>query len=164
MRRTDADWSNLPTTYDNEAADIEMAKNASVAVHSLVLVTYQDRDTIDLEVIVDIKRYSTKLRLLRVTAWILKFIRSVRATRSQPVQKGLNANNLKEAELKWLKSLQKHEFSIEYATLLSGKNVVYNNQFILFLENGVIQCRGRVNQADLLISAKNPVLLPEKHY
>ena len=80
------------------------------------------------------------------------------------MDKNLTAIELTEAELKWLKSIQQVAFGAEYKELLSGKNVVHNCQLILFLDNGIIRCRGRVNKADLPTSAKNPVLLPEKHY
>ncbi|PFX11629.1 hypothetical protein AWC38_SpisGene24559 [Stylophora pistillata] len=39
----------------------------------------------------------------------------------------------------------------------------YVSQFGLFLENGIVKCKGRINKAELLGSAKNPILLPSKH-
>ena len=160
---SEGDWPNLPTTYERKTSELELVKNAQNVVHSLVLVADKDRDTIDLEAIIDIQRFSTKLKLLHVTAWILKFISATRATRGQSLHTGIDANELKEAERRRIKSIQRHEFATEYRNLLSGKNLVYHNQFILFLDNGIVRCRGRVNQADLPVNAKNPVLLPEKH-
>ena len=115
----------------------------------MVLVADKDRDTANLETLFDLRRYSTKLKLLRVTGWVLKFIGLLRNTRSQPRQEGLDANDMREAELKWLKSIQNHVFSTEYKKLLSSKYVMYNGQLILFLDNDIIRCRGRLNQADL---------------
>ena len=129
----------------------------------MVLVANKDRDSVNLETLFDLRRYSTKLKLLRVTGWVLKFTGLIRNTRSQPSQDGLDANNTRETELKWLKSIQNHVFSTEYKKLLSSKYVMHNSQLILFLDNGIIRCRGRLNQADLPINARNPLLLPEKH-
>ena len=70
---------------------------------------------------------------------------------------------MREAGLKWLKSIQNHVFSTEYKKLLSSKYIKYNSQLILFLDKDIIRYRGRVNQADLPINARNPVLLLEKH-
>ena len=39
----------------------------------------------------------------------------------------------------------------------------YVSQFGLFLENGIVKCKGRINNAELLGSARNPILLPAKH-
>ena len=39
----------------------------------------------------------------------------------------------------------------------------YVSQFGLFLENGIVKCKGRMNNAELLGSARNPILLPAKH-
>ena len=128
-----------------------------------MLVADKDRDTVNLEILFDLQRYSTKLKLLRVTGWVLKFIGLIRNTRSQPRQEGLDANNMREAELKWLKSIQNHVLSTEYKKFLSSKYVMYNSQLILFLDNGIIRCRGQLNQVDLPINVRNPVLLLEKH-
>ena len=163
LEKTKDNWPNLPTTNDSKAAEIELAKSAPEIVYAMVLVTNKDRDTVNLEALFDIQRYSTKLKLLRITGWVLKFISLIKYTGGQPRQRGLDANHLREAELIWLKSIQRHAFPAEYKKLLSSKYVVYNSQLILFLDNGIIRCRGRINNADLLANAKNPVLLPEKH-
>ena len=39
----------------------------------------------------------------------------------------------------------------------------YVSQFGLVLENGVVKCQGRMNNAEFLGSAKNQILLPAKH-
>lgn len=85
-------------------------------MYSLVLLADKDRE---MGAIIEIERYSTKLRLLRVTGWVLKFNSLVRA-RDQPVCKDLVADDLREAELRWIKSIQRQVFSTEYKDLLSG--------------------------------------------
>ena len=37
------------------------------------------------------------------------------------------------------------------------------SQFGLFLENGIVKCKGRMNNTKLLGSARNPILLPAMH-
>ncbi|XP_068743864.1 uncharacterized protein [Montipora capricornis] len=39
----------------------------------------------------------------------------------------------------------------------------YVFQFRLFLEDGVVKCKGRINNADLSGDTRNPILLPPKH-
>ena len=36
-------------------------------------------------------------------------------------------------------------------------------QFGLFLEQGILKCRGRLNNSTLALSSKNPILLPHDH-
>ena len=67
LEKTADDWSNLPTTYESKPAELELAKGASVVIHAMVLVADIDRDTVNLETPFDLRRYSTKLKLLRVT-------------------------------------------------------------------------------------------------
>ena len=78
--------------------------------------------------------------------------------------KGPIAAELKEAEDRWMKLIQKNTFTEEYQRLLSGETVIYKQQLIIFLnDDHIICCRGHLNQADLPSSMKNPVLLPTKH-
>ena len=39
----------------------------------------------------------------------------------------------------------------------------YVNQFGLFLEEGVVKCKGRLSNASLPVNTRNPILLPAKH-
>ena len=156
LKKPVSEWPNPPMICDKRETEQELLKNTPILVHFLLLNASEDGGRADLDAIIDIQRYSRKLKLLRVTGWVFKL--------DQTVDKNVTAIELTEAELKWLKSIQQVAFGTEYKELLSGKNVVYNCQLILFLDNGIIRCRGRVNKAHLPTSAKNPVLLPEKHY
>ena len=72
--------------------------------------------------------------------------------------------DLREAESRWVKSIQRSSFAEEYRRLLSGESVIYKGQLILYLNDDfVICCRGRLNQSDLPSNTKNPILLPTKH-
>ena len=74
LEKTADDWPNLPTTYESKPAELELTKGASVVVHAMVPVADKDRDTVNLETLFDLWRYFNKLKLLRVTGWVLKFI------------------------------------------------------------------------------------------
>ena len=37
-------------------------------------------------------------------------------------------------------------------------------QFVLFLDQGILKCRTRINNSSLPIESKNPMLLPSKHH
>ena len=132
-------------------------------VHSLLLVSDKDRSVVNLNVIINIHRFSSKRKLQRVTARVLKFVRLLRKE-GQEMTREIEASDIKEADRKWIRSTQEQLFPEEVKSLRARKTVVYSNQFILFLQDDIIRCRGRINEASLPCHAKNPILLPEKHY
>ena len=79
----------------------------------------------------------------------------------------LSAVELKEAERCWIRSVQGSFFFKEIAFLLSTDHrstpPTYVTQFGLFLDEGVIKCKGRLNNAPLPVNSRNPILLPAKH-
>ena len=69
-----------------------------------------------------------------------------------------------EVEDRWVKSIQRNTFTEEYRRLLAGDTIHYKGQMILLLnDDHNICCKGYLNQSDLPLSMKNPVLLPTKH-
>ena len=80
----------------------------------------------------------------------------------------LTAPELTNAEELWIQAVQASSFDEQIKSLCDhrqSKTVppAYASQFGLFLENGVVKCKGRMNNAELLGSARNPILLPSKH-
>ena len=102
-------WPNDVTSQGdaiNDDALIEMVKRPPEVIH--VLTTKEaDPDEVDIAKVIDVKRYSKLTRLLHVTAYVLRFVRIVRG-RSQQTTSELNANEINEAEILWIKSLE-HE-------------------------------------------------------
>jgi len=79
----------------------------------------------------------------------------------------LNTTDVNEAERLWILTVQWSAFSKEIAFLLSKERsctpTTYVTQFGLFLDEEVIKCKGRLNNAPLPVNTKNPILLPAKH-
>ena len=74
------------------------------------------------------------------------------------------AQDLMRAEVLWVKTIQGQSFDGEYQQLKEGKKEVTLKQLCLFMDDGVIRCRGRINRASVPITSKNPILLPPKHW
>jgi len=74
---------------------------------------------------------------------------------------------MNKAELSWILAIQAKAFSIELLHLKSkAKHVppVRVSQFGLFLDSsGLLRCQGRINNAQLPTSSKQPILLPSSH-
>ena len=66
-----------------------------------------------LEKIIDPQRYSTKTKMLRVTAIVLRFIRNLRKREPRPKTLELLAEQLIEAEKMWIRCIQSSAFQAE---------------------------------------------------
>ena len=104
--------------------------------------------------VLKISDYSSLLKLLRVTAYLLRFVNNVRnpATRTVGALSTQETNN---ALSVWIYDYQQTCFHQEYKQL---------RQLRLFLDaKGYIRCGGRIHNAPLSELTKFPFLLPSKH-
>ena len=97
-----------------------MAQQEPAITHSLATAALNRTLYENLEKIMDIERYGSKLRLLRVTAYVLKFIRLLRGDRGAVKSKDLRAEDLNFAEVTWIRGVQAHSFGTERQDLLHG--------------------------------------------
>ena len=68
-------WPDLLTTFDTEDANKELIKNSSVIVHSLASQARHDANkVINLEKFMKVENFRSRIKLLRVTSLVLKFI------------------------------------------------------------------------------------------
>lgn len=119
----------------------------------------------NLKKVIIAKNFSSYHRLLRVTAYVLRFVQRMKSNTeigNNQSRKQLNVPQLteeiEEAETLWLREMQ---------ALLPGysKYNEWKRQFGTFTdENGIIRCGGRLENASIPASAKHPVLLdPRQH-
>ena len=67
-------WPDLVTNYEVKGANEELIKNTPMVIHSLINASgHGDTKTINLDQIISVKHFSRRLKLLRVTALVLKF-------------------------------------------------------------------------------------------
>ena len=112
----------------------------------------------DLEVrhVINIDKFSSFNKLLRVTAYVRRFIENMRRKREKrELLKGkVSVEELREAERLWIKDVQ--------GTLQGDQNFKkYKEQLGIVSENGILVCKGRLENSDLDIEAKYPVILPK---
>ena len=125
LRDNSDSWPDMPTCHEPDAAKRELVKKPQEIVHSLVSVTNNNDRLLNLETMFEIKRYSTKVKLLRVMGIVLKFVTLLRSNDRTKVSQTLNGMDLTETEILWIKSIQKNSFSEEYHQLIDGKTVIY---------------------------------------
>ena len=108
--------------------------------------------------VVDINRFSKLDKLLRVTAYVKRFLRNLKEkVNGREVNKDrLSVQEIENAEIEWIKAAQK--------TLKSHPDYrKYKEQLCVIEQNEILVCQGRLEYSELDPSAKNPILLPKNH-
>ena len=109
------------------------------------------------------QRFSSWLRLCRVTGWILRFIRNcqMRTKTKGPLslKEVQNAGNL------WVKQAQLAHFSSEVNRLHDGKPILQKSKIValnpILDKNGILRVDGRLKKAKFLPRAtREPIILP----
>ena len=124
------------------------------SVHNVFFSELHDKDSA-----IRCEDFSTLRRLLRVTGCVQKFIERVKAKlKDKTVDPELSASDITAAELYWIKVVQK-------SLMKNDKFSLWKWQFGMYLdESGVWRCRGRMENADLDVQAKCPIMLCSGHH
>ena len=104
--------------------------------------------------IVTVDDFSCVWKLFRVTGWVRRFVGNYRRKiRGEPLITGfLSMQELKEAEIMWIISVQRG---------LEDQSKQLNNTLGLYVdEDNVLRCKGRLQNAELTVHQKNPILIP----
>ena len=107
------------------------------------------------------------MTLLRVTAHVIRFINTLKKGHGN-LSNELKADELKNSETLWIKSVQAKAF-VDKLAFLNRKNSkstppIRVAQFGLFLSiDQTIRCKGQISNSPLATSSKSPILLPAKH-
>ena len=104
--------------------------------------------------IVDVDRFSSVTRTLRVTALVLKFVERLRKRVKSML---LTAEDMQRAKILWLLDVQR--------TLAADpKFDDWCREFGVFAdEDGILRCGGRLQMADIPSSQKHPIILHHSH-
>ena len=166
LKCTEEEWpmDPQPTIKNKEEAFTEIVKRPPKITHALASQTTRKENAVDLEKIIDPHKYSTKTKLFRVTATVLRFTRFLQKGQPRPETSELTAHEILEAEKLWIRSIQSSAFQEEITLLLNGGTNQMIKQLGLFIEeDNIIRCEGRLHHSSVPEAAKQPVLLPAKH-
>ena len=159
-------WPMLPTPLNTAEAGKELVKHPPLLIHSLA-TNEANPITINLDKIIDIARYSSKIKLLQVTATVIKITQFWRNKTKDPQPRTpIEAGDLHKAEESWIRDMQQNCFSEELKVLKSGNpttNRVINQLNLGLDDKGLIRCHGRINHADIPEGGKTPLLLATRH-
>ena len=119
--------------------------------------------------IMDIHHYSTLSKLLRVSAYVLRFVYNCKQSSSDQRHTGkLKPSEIDESACSWIRHTQQTSFPVELSTLKSNARISHHSplarQLKLFLNSKqIICCCGRIHNANVDSNTKFPCLLPKKH-
>ncbi|XP_044183283.1 uncharacterized protein LOC122963962 [Acropora millepora] len=105
------------------------------------------------------QRYSDIKRLFRVTAFVLRFLHNLKSRKNGMAATGpLSTDEYGAAEILWLREMQQ-------AVVESPRFESLKYQLGLYTDdNGLLRCKGRLQNATIPFNAKYPILLPADHY
>ena len=108
------------------------------------------------------KNYSCLTRLLRVTAWALRFILKVK--KKSTGKEELKAEEIEQSKLMWERHVQNSGFSSEInAVKKNTKNNLKDQLGLQLDQNRILRCHGRMIRENLPESSIFPKLLPKNH-
>ncbi|GBM14578.1 hypothetical protein AVEN_34987-1 [Araneus ventricosus] len=117
------------------------------------------------EKILDPGKFSCLRNLLRVTAWVVRF---VNALKRKNAEKGpLTSDELTNAEMFWVRITQNDSYSNEITCLKKNKSLPRDSKLLClnpFLDsNGILRVTGRLGKSTHLSTfEKHPIILPSK--
>ena len=112
---------------------------------------------------IDEKRHSSLYKLLRVTAWVIRFINKLR--KKDLITEPLSTHEIVRAKLYWELYIQQRHYRNIIDNINQGRKSNLQAQLNLQVdEKGLIRCHGRFSNSDLTQGAKEPKLLPKEEY
>lgn len=162
-----SEWQAFPNERD-EQTDLEYAseikKPKSVKRISLLAAHIPEQSTYHSDACTPLgikcEAYSSVTKMLRVTALALRFINKLRDSNGR--RGPLLSSEIDTAEIMWLTYLQERNFSDVYDAITQGKKSNLQKQLGLYLDDdGLLRCKGRIDQAEISESARRPILLPK---
>lgn len=115
---------------------------------------------------IDISRVCSLHKLIRITGYVLRFIRNIRETTENRQYGFLSVTDRENALNIIIKSVQQETFPDEIDCLNSSstKRTTLVRQLKLYLDdNGLLRCAGRIHNAPVEEDTKHPFLLPTHH-
>ena len=121
LQRPEEEWPELSIKEEiDEGAEVEMVKHTKQVTR--ILVGTEDPQIRDIAAVVYCQRFCSKVKLVRVTAYVIRFINwlksMVKRTSEQPLnsvpqQNGLSADEIVNSENMWIRYVQELNFMKE---------------------------------------------------
>ncbi|XP_058449212.1 uncharacterized protein LOC131429180 [Malaya genurostris] len=113
------------------------------------------------------ERYSSFLKLVRVTAYILRFVNACKSKFKHPTDIFVTTQEMQAAKEALVKGVQQQTFHEELKAL-KNKRPLPSHSALKYLRpiidtNGILRVGGRLQHSEEVYQAKHPMILPSKH-
>ena len=143
-------------SWPEQHEEFKPTKDAKCEERSPNLLLANEGSTPGLSMTIDIERFSTLKKLLRVTVRLLRFVNNCRNTRHKKTGH-ITAEELQKARTAWVKSVQQELVEEKEFKSRSQNLGAYKH------EDGLIRCGGRLKNAQLTFGQRHPILLPARN-
>ena len=119
-----------------------------------------------LHTLINLERFSSLKKLLRTTAYVLRFLHNCRSMNYQRKVSYITVEEIHNAILKWIRNIQETTFQEEIKCLTekSTKKPSTVRQLKLYMdEQNILRYGGRIDNAPLSETTRYPYVLPTKH-
>ena len=110
---------------------------------------------------IDVERFSSFTTLVRVTALCTRFLCRLRKTESAVGP--ITVPEIERAKDLWIKHVQRQYADVHTALKLSKPHPLIGKLNLYLDSKNLIRCRGRLENADIPLSAIHPILMPRSH-
>lgn len=118
----------------------------------------QINENLSIDNLIDIERFSSLSKLLRVTAYVLRAFKINR-------NKGpITVDELNNCKYLWIKAIQSKYFEAEFKALKKDTSTQLVRQLNLYIDDNILKSGGRIDNSDMAETVKYPILLPYDSY
>ena len=155
------EWPQVTTDRKKEDKDVDEMTSSEYRKTRVVNTT-----TVPVEKIIDCRKFSDWRKLVRVTAYVVRFVKNLKAKYEANGKEesavdtrcdSLSPDELDAAEIYWALEAQR-DIQRKY------KEGDYSALSPFVDKDGVIRVGGRVDKAIISYDSKHPILLPHKHW
>jgi hypothetical protein len=115
---------------------------------------------------IPIEKFSSLIKLKRVTAYCLRFVNNMRRSKEQRQNGPLTLNEITTATNELIKIAQRGSFSEEINQLEQNKPLRTKSKLLSlnpFLHDGILRVGGRLSNSQYDFHKKHPAILPHNH-
>ncbi|GFQ88225.1 integrase catalytic domain-containing protein, partial [Trichonephila clavata] len=156
LHQPEENWSKSEVE-DVEEKNLELRRKSEKTIQNQCILEPNDH-------VLDPKKYSSLNKVLRVIAWILRFLTNSR--RNIIKDSYLHANEIEQAELYWIKETQREFYSSEILALKKQQPIRHDSKIRCLVpildSQDILRISTRLEEADFVIGEKQPILLPGK--
>lgn len=152
-------WPEWNGNMESTLACIMETEEESEPTHSLTTTT---SDEPGIHQLINLTNISSLGKLLRITAYMLRFIRNCRVPPDVRTKMTLTTDEIHNAMVTWINDTQEQSFRDEFTNASKQSSIV--RQLRLYRDrDNTVRCKGRLANAPIPDSTKYPYLLPTKH-